>query len=190
MMKRRTVLGLGLILATGLAPAIGTAQAQAKELVIFAAASLKNALDEATAAWVKETGKPAPRISYAASNALAKQLEQGAPADIFLSADLDWMDYAAGKNLIKPETRVSLLANRIALIAPGGFDCDGRADAPASTSPPRSARGRLAMGNVEFRAGRQIRQGGAGEARRLGQGQGQGGAGRQCPRRPPARLAR
>jgi molybdate transport system substrate-binding protein len=144
-MKRRTVLGLGLILTAGLA---GTAQAQAKELVIFAAASLKNALDEATAAWVKETGKPAPRISYAASNALAKQLEQGAPADIFLSADLDWMDYAAGKNLIRPETRISLLASRIALIAPADSTAAVALTAGVDLTPALGA-GRLAMGNVE-----------------------------------------
>src|SRR5690606_35176871 len=118
------------------------------EVVIFAAASLKNALDEAAAAWAKETGKPAPRISYAASNALAKQIEQGAPADIFMSADLDWMDYVAGKKLIRPETRVSLLANRIALIA--------SADSPAKVTlapgidlSSALAGGKLAMGNVD-----------------------------------------
>ena len=65
--------------------------------MIFAAASLKNALDEIAAAWSKETGKPMPKISYAASSALAKQIEQGAPADMFISADLDWMDYVAGQ---------------------------------------------------------------------------------------------
>jgi len=148
MIKRRMMLGFGLALAMGVGPMIGTAQAQTKELVIFAAASLKNALDEATANWVKETGKPAPKISYAASNALAKQLEQGAPADLFLSADLDWMDYAASKNLIKPETRVSLLANRIALIAPS----DSTAQLTLAPGVDLSAAlggGRLAMGNVE-----------------------------------------
>ena len=79
---------------------------------MFAAASLKNALDEIAADWAKETGKHAPRISYAASSALAKQIEQGAPADMFISADLDWMDYLAGKNLIKPDTRVNLLGQQ------------------------------------------------------------------------------
>ncbi|WP_108050747.1 molybdate ABC transporter substrate-binding protein [Bosea sp. 124] len=147
-MKRRTMIGLAVACLAGLAPAIGTAQAQPKELVIFAAASLKNALDEATAAWVRETGKPAPKISYAASNALAKQLEQGAPADIFMSADLDWMDYAASKNLIRPETRVSLLANRIALIAPS----DSTAAVTLAPGVDLSAalgQNRLAMGNVD-----------------------------------------
>jgi molybdate transport system substrate-binding protein len=95
----------------------GLAQAQAKDVVVMAAASLKNALDDASAAWTKGTGKHT-KISYAASSALAKQIEAGAPADMFVSADLDWMDYLAQRNLIKPATRSNLLANRIVLIAP------------------------------------------------------------------------
>ena len=106
---------LGLVLATGVAPL--TARARANGLVIFAAASLKNALDEIAANWTKD-GKAAPRISYGASSALAKQLEQGAPADLFLSADIDWMDYVEKKDLIKKDTRVDLLGNKIVLIAP------------------------------------------------------------------------
>ena len=70
------------------------AQAQGGDVLIFAAASLKNALDAINAQWQKETGKNA-RISSASSAALAKQIEQGAPAQIFISADLDWMDYLA-----------------------------------------------------------------------------------------------
>src|SRR5258706_16353870 len=93
------------------------ARAQAKDVVVMAAASMKNALDEAAATWTKETGKHT-KISYAASSALAKQIEAGAPADMFVSADLDWMDYLAQRNLIKPATRSNLLANRIVLIAP------------------------------------------------------------------------
>src|SRR5262245_7508083 len=95
----------------------GAVRAQAGEVVVFAAASLKNALDAVNERWQKETGKKAV-ISYAASSALAKQIEQGAPAQMFISADLDWMDYLARKNLIKPETRLNLLGNRIVLIAP------------------------------------------------------------------------
>jgi len=89
-MKRREWLGLAL--ATAVAP-LSMARAQGGGLVVFAAASLKNALDDIAAAWTKETGKTAPKISYGASSALAKQLEQAAPADLFISADLDWMDY-------------------------------------------------------------------------------------------------
>lgn len=145
---RRQVLGFATSLLIGLAAATSQAQAQSKELLIFAAASLKNALDEAAANWVKESGKPAPKISYAASNALARQLEQGAPADMFLSADLDWMDYAAGKNLIKPETRISLLANRIALIAPADSTATATL-APGVDLTAALAGGRLATGNVD-----------------------------------------
>ena len=104
-----------LALTFGIKPA--PAAAQGSEVVVFAAASLKNALDAINAQWEKETGKKA-KISYAASSALAKQIEQGAPAQLFISADLDWMDYLAGKNLIKPETRANLLGNRIVLVAP------------------------------------------------------------------------
>ena len=111
-MKRRAWLGLAVAIA--FAPAAAFAQ---DGLVIFAAASLKNALDEVAAGW-KDSGKPAPKISYAASSALAKQMEQGAPADMFISADLDWMDYVQGKNLIKTDSRFNLLGNKIVLIAP------------------------------------------------------------------------
>ena len=89
----------------------------AEKVTVFAAASLKNALDAANAAWAKEGGKEAV-ASYAASSALAKQIEGGAPADIFMSADLDWMDYLAKKNLIKADTRSNLLGNKIVLVAP------------------------------------------------------------------------
>ena len=148
MIKRRTLLGMGLALAVGLAPAFDAAQAQTKELVIFAAASMKNALDEAAANWVKEAGKPAPKISYAASNTLAKQIENGAPADLFVSADLDWMDYVAGKNLIRPDSRVSLLSNRIVLIA--GKDSTARIELkPGADIAAAIGSSRLAMGNVD-----------------------------------------
>jgi len=92
------------------------ASAQTRDVVVFAAASLKNALDDAAAVWMRDTGRRVV-ASYAASNALAKQIEAGAPADIFFSADLDWMDYAASKGLIRPESRISLLGNSLVLIA-------------------------------------------------------------------------
>jgi molybdate transport system substrate-binding protein len=85
--------------------------------VVFAAASLKDALDAANAAWEKKSGKKAT-ISYAASSTLAKQIEQGAPADIFISADEDWMNYLAERKLIKVDTRTDLLSNTLVLIAP------------------------------------------------------------------------
>jgi molybdate transport system substrate-binding protein len=92
--------------------------ARAEEtLTVFAAASLKNALDDIDAAFAQATGVRVA-ASYAASSTLAKQIEQGAPADVFASADLDWMDYAQGKKLINDATRINLLGNRLVLIAP------------------------------------------------------------------------
>jgi len=94
---------------------LATPAAAADKVTVFAAASLKDALDAADAAWAKESGKEAV-ASYAASGALAKQIENAAPADIFISADLDWMDYVAKKNLIKADTRSNLLGNRLVLV--------------------------------------------------------------------------
>jgi molybdate transport system substrate-binding protein len=91
-------------------------QAPAEPVNVFAAASLKSALDAVSAAWKTEAGKETKNI-YAASSALAKQIEQAAPADVFISADLDWMDYVAEKKLIKPHTRKALLGNALVLVA-------------------------------------------------------------------------
>src|SRR5580698_6524330 len=111
---QRIVSSLIVLAAAGL---IVPASAQDAELTVFAAASMKNALDDVDAVFTKATGVKVS-ASYAASSALAKQIEQGAPADVFVSADLKWMEYVAGKNLIKPDTRVNLLGNRLVLIAP------------------------------------------------------------------------
>jgi molybdate transport system substrate-binding protein len=89
--------------------------ARAEEpIVIFAAASLKNALDEAVAAYPGTK----PVVSYAASSVLARQIERGAPASIFISADRDWMDYLEKRGHVVPGSRSDLLANRLVLIAP------------------------------------------------------------------------
>ena len=87
------------------------------DTTVLAAASLKEALDEITAQRGKTAGEKIA-ISYAASSALAKQAESGAPADIYISADLEWMDYLDKRKLLKSGTRVNLLRNRIVLIAP------------------------------------------------------------------------
>lgn len=100
-----------------LALALCAAPAFAQEsITVFAAASLKNALDDADAAFTKASGVKVT-ASYAASSALAKQLESGAPADAFISADLKWMDYVADKKLIKPGSRFNFLGNKLVLIA-------------------------------------------------------------------------
>ncbi|HEU0217842.1 MAG TPA: molybdate ABC transporter substrate-binding protein [Stellaceae bacterium] len=93
--------------------------AHAQDIVVFAAASLKNALDDAAHAFEQKTGASV-KISYAASSQLAKQIESGAPADIFISADLAWMNYAQKRNLIQPASRKNLLGNELVLVAPAG----------------------------------------------------------------------
>jgi molybdate transport system substrate-binding protein len=143
MLARRSLLALSI--AGLLAMPAG---AQTQPPVIFAAASLKTALDEVASLWVKETGLPALRIAYAGSNALARQIEQGAPADLFLSADLDWMDVLAAKNLIRPETRLNLLGNRIALVVPAESKVEFRFQ-PGASLAPLLAGGRLSTANVE-----------------------------------------
>jgi molybdate transport system substrate-binding protein len=87
--------------------------AHGQPVAIFAAASLKNALDEAAA-----LQQPRPVIAYGASSALARQIENGAPVDLFISADLDWMDYLEKKGLLAAGTRRNILRNRLVLVAP------------------------------------------------------------------------
>jgi molybdate transport system substrate-binding protein len=86
-------------------------------MTVFAAASMRNALDDTNVTFRKLTGVKVI-ASYAATSALVKQMEQGAPADVFVSADMKWMDYAIAHNLVKPDTRVNLLGNRLVMIAP------------------------------------------------------------------------
>ena len=95
---------------------LGNTPAGAADLTVFAAASMKNALDSVDAAFGKATSKTVA-ASYAASSTLAKQIEDGAPADLFISADTDWMDDATTKGAIKAGTRVNLLGNSLVLIA-------------------------------------------------------------------------
>lgn len=143
---RRVLQGLALAAAFAFAP-VGASVAVADDVVVFAAASLKNAFDEIAGAWNAETGKTAT-ASYAASSALAKQIEEGAPADIFISADLAWMDDVAGKGLIKEDTRSNLLGNRIVLVAP--TDSTLSLDVGSSMDLAGAlAGGKLAMGDPE-----------------------------------------
>lgn len=115
--RRELLRALVVVMAIGAFILPFPTSAEDKGPVVFAAASLKDALDAIDAEWKKESGREA-KISYAASSALAKQIEQGAPADIFVSADEDWMNYLADRKLIKPETRFDLVGNRLVLIAP------------------------------------------------------------------------
>ena len=123
------------------------AAAQPKTITVFAAASLKNALDDVNAAFQKATGIKAV-ASYGASSALARQIEQGAPADVFASADLDWMDYSARKKLIMDDTRLNLLGNRLVLIAPKDSKIESVTISPGFDLAKLAGDGRIATGEV------------------------------------------
>lgn len=118
-MRRR--LALIAACAFALLPAV----ARAQDVTVMAAASLTDAMRELGQAWAAK-GNPAPRFSFAASSALARQIEQGAPADMFASADEPWMDHLQERGLIAADTRVGVLGNRLVLVAP--------ADAPGEVA--------------------------------------------------------
>ncbi|UYN97775.1 MAG: molybdate ABC transporter substrate-binding protein [Enhydrobacter sp.] len=141
-MRRRQWTGLAFALA--FVPGIARAQ---DDVVVFAAASLKNALDEIATNWSKDTGKRMPRISYAASPALARQIEAGAPADLFISADLAWMDHVDDRKLIAAGTRFDLVGNSIVVIAPKDSKVTSVAITGANLAKALDG-GRLAMANV------------------------------------------
>lgn len=136
----------------------GVARAQAPEdVVVFAAASLQGSLDEVAAAWTQESGQRVV-ISYAGSAQLARQIERGAPAQVFISADLAWMDHLQQRRLVDAATRTDLLGNRLVIVT-GAND-------PAPTMTPRTAlaarlgeSGRLAVADTaSVPAGRYAKQ--------------------------------
>ena len=108
---------LCLALLLPLAVACSGPEAPERGPLVLAASSLQEALEEAGAAWAAE-GHAAPVLSFAATSALARQVEQGAPADLFVSADEEWMDTLADGNLLRPGTRIDLLSNRVVLAEP------------------------------------------------------------------------
>ncbi len=146
MLNRRPILAAlaALVAITALAHA---AAAEEKSIVVFAAASMKNALDDVNDAFSKKTGIKVV-ASYAASSALMKQIEQGAPADVFLSADIDWMDYGEKRNLIKAGTRFNLLGNRLVLVAPKDSKIGDVKIAPGFDLAGLVGDGRIATGDV------------------------------------------
>ena len=145
-MATRLLAFVSLLLAVAAAP--HPSAAQDKTITIFAAASMKNAVDDINAAYTKATGVKVV-ASYAASSALAKQLEQGAPADVFASADLDWMDYAIQKKVIGQDTRVNLLGNRLVLIAPADSKLTNVAIGPGFDLVKLAGDGRVTTGDVQ-----------------------------------------
>ena len=123
-----------------------TASAQ-KSITIFAAASMKNALDDVDAVFTEKTGIKVV-ASYAASSVLAKQIQQGAPADIFMSADTDWMDYAVDKKAVNEASRVNLLGNSLVLIAPKDSRINQVMIGPGFDLAKLAGNGRIATGDV------------------------------------------
>ncbi len=122
--------------------------ARAQEPVtVFGAASLKTALDAISESWSQEEGRQAT-VSYAGSSALARQIEEGAPADLFISADLDWMAYLAERNLVDSASERRLLGNRIVLVAPADSSVD-LSIAPGFDLAGALGDGRLAMANID-----------------------------------------
>ena len=121
--------------------------ARAGELIVFAAASLKNGLDDAAARYEKRTSDSIA-LSYAGSSSLARQIEQGAPADIFFSADIEWMNYLDQNGLIEKSSRVSLLGNEIVLVAPKDSDAKLMIGPGMDIPHLLGTDGRLALGEI------------------------------------------
>jgi molybdate transport system substrate-binding protein len=120
--------------------------AHAQGPTVFAAASLTDALKDVAAAWQKQ-GHPAPVYSFGASSTLARQIEQGAPAALFASADEKWMDYLAKGNLIVPDTRRDLLSNKLVLIVPASHPQHVTIGPNFDLAALLGANGRLAAGD-------------------------------------------
>src|SRR3954447_15066282 len=123
------------------------ASAQDVTLTAFAAASMKNAVDDINAAFTKAAGIKVV-ASYAASPALAKQIEAGAPADLFASADLEWMDYLQQRNFIRAASRVDLLGNRLVVVAPADSPVRDLAFTASAMRQALGTNGRIATGEV------------------------------------------
>lgn len=144
MSMTRALLFICAMLLSALAPAAVAADAPAP-LTVFAAASLKESMDAAAAAYETATGQ-AVRVSYAASSALARQIEQGAPADVIVSADRDWMDYLHRRRLIDTASRRDLLGNSLVMVAPRAANPAPIALRPGADLLPRlGSKGRLAL---------------------------------------------
>ena len=120
--------------------------AKAQQVTVFAAASLTDAMKDMSGLWV-QTGHQPLRLSFGASSTLARQIEQGAPANVFASADLKWMDYLAEKQLIVPDTRKNLLGNELVLIVGAGKPVQVTLKKGVDLLPLLGVDGRLATGD-------------------------------------------
>lgn len=143
----RTLLATCFLIPGTLGMPLRAADAPKQELLVFAAASLTNVLDEIGTVYTQQTGQPV-KFSYAASSALARQIEAGSRADVFFSADLEWMDYVQARNLIDRSTRRNVLGNRLVLVAPADSKIELKI-APGFALAAALGNGRLATGDPE-----------------------------------------
>jgi molybdate transport system substrate-binding protein len=120
---------------------------QGKRITVLAAASMQNALDDINTAFTKSTDVKVI-AGYAASSALIKQIAQGAAADVFASANLEWMDFGSKRKLIKNDTRINLLGNQLVLIAPKDSKLDSVAIGPNLDLAKLAGDGPIAVGDV------------------------------------------
>lgn len=148
LLKRRFVALLLAVLGSVLTSLPAAAQDQKHPaLLVFAAASLTNVLGDLSTAWTATSGVPV-KLSFAASSVLARQIEAGGKADVFVSADQEWMDYLQQRALIQKPTRTNLVGNRLVLIAPADSKIELKI-APGFRLAEALGRGRLSTGDPD-----------------------------------------
>ncbi len=143
-MNRRILISLLTLLAALCGPVV----ASATEVLVFGAASLTNVLDDLSQAFTANT-QISVKASYAASSVLAKQIEAGAPAGVFFSADQEWMDYLEKAGLLKSESRQDVVGNRLVLIAPAGSTIAVKIRKGLDLAAVLGPQGKLATGDPE-----------------------------------------
>jgi molybdate transport system substrate-binding protein len=149
MLRRAFIAALLLIVSVAFAADQPKQSTQPRQpLLVFAAASLTDTLQRISDEYTKTSGVPV-KLSFTASSALAKQIETGAPADVFFSADQEWMDYLDSKTLLRPGTRTNLLGNRLALIAPRDSTVSIKLGPNAPILSALGESGRLATGDPD-----------------------------------------
>jgi molybdate transport system substrate-binding protein len=145
--RRFVTLAMAMLAAVPLAPSANAQDREPRELLVFAASSLTNVLGELSRAYETAHGVPV-KLSFAASSVLARQIEAGGKADVFISADQEWMDYLQSRDLIDPPTRRDLVRNRLVLIAPADSGIDLKI-APGFKLAETLGRRRLATGDPD-----------------------------------------
>ena len=155
-MMSRILCALALLSLTVQSSSLPAAETKPAQILVFAAASLTDALQEIGAAYEK-TATVRVRMSFDASSIMARQIEAGAPADVFFSADTEWMDYLQSRNLIQAATRRNVVGNQLVLIAPAGSQIRLKI-APHFALAAALGSGRLATGDPDsFPVGRYAR---------------------------------